>query len=152
MISGDGPRVVGEQFTDMGQRQVSGASLHSYERGPAEAGDAIRLTLQGRPSFGGGAPSDLQPIAIGAAALVLALVGAGLIWFRPKRERDEARETVGAFDAVDDENKVLWAIASLDNDFAAGKIEAATYQTRRADLVRSLQTAKGSRAQAAERD
>jgi mono/diheme cytochrome c family protein len=152
MISGDGPRVVGEQFTDMGLRQVSGASLHSYERGPAEAGDAIRLTLQGRPSFGGGAPSDLQPIAIGAAALVLALVGAGLIWFRPKRERDEARETVGAFDAVDDEDKVLWAIASLDNDFAAGKIEAATYQTRRADLVRSLQTAKGSRAQAAERD
>jgi mono/diheme cytochrome c family protein len=167
MVSGDGPQVVADDFVDMGLRQVSGASLHSYERGPAQAGEAIALTLRGRPSAGGAAAAGVQPILLGAAALVLALVGAGLIWpsrpggppwlvartgFRPKRRHEEMDEGAALPDDEVDEDKILWAIASLDNDFAAGKIEPAAYQARRADLLRFVQTAKGSRAKAAGRD
>ena len=147
MVSGDGPQVVGDGFTDMGLRQVSGASLHTYERGPAQAGDEIALTLRGRAAAGANT-AGIQPMVLGVAALALALVGAGLIWFRPRRT---VRVTVAppeSLGAEADEDRILWAIASLDNDFAAGKIDPATYQTRRADLVRSLQTAKSSRAQA----
>jgi len=148
MVSGDGPQLVGDGFTDMGLRQISGASLHTYERGPAQAGDEIALTLRGRAAAEGATTAGIQPIVLGAAALALALVGAGLIWFRPRRT---VRVTVAppeSLGAEADEDRILWAIASLDNDFAAGKVDPATYQTRRADLVRSLQTAKSSRAQA----
>jgi len=137
MVSGDGPQVVGDGFTDMGLRQVSGASLHTYERGPAQAGDEIALTLRGRAAAGANT-AGIQPMVLGVAALALALVGAGLIWFRPRRDArgEDAPEPPGA---EVDEDKILWAIASLDNDFAAGKIEAATYQARRADLMRRAQ-------------
>jgi hypothetical protein len=137
MVSGDGPQVVGDGFTDMGLRQVSGASLHTYERGPAQAGDEIALTLRGRAAAGANT-AGIQPMVLGVAALALALVGAGLIWFRPRRDAhvEDAPEPPWA---EVDEDKILWAIASLDNDFAAGKIEAATYQARRADLLRRAQ-------------
>ncbi len=138
MVSGDGPQIVGEGFTDMGLRQISGASLHSYERGPAQAGEEIALTIRGRPSAGAPSASGVQPVVFGAAALLLALVGVGLIWFRPRRGAvpDEPA-------AAGDEGSALWAIASLDNDFAAGRIDAAAYQARRAELVRRAQTATG---------
>lgn len=68
MVSGDGPQIVGEGFTDMGLRQISGASLHSYERGPAQAGEEIALTIRGRPSAGAGSASGVQPVVFGAAA------------------------------------------------------------------------------------
>ena len=161
MVSGDGPQVVGDGFTDMGLRQVSGASLHTYERGPAQAGDEIALTLRGRAAAGGAGTGGIQPIILGVAALALALVGAGLIWpsrpggppwlaarmgFRPRRAVSLEESEAGPFGAEADADRILWAVASLDNDFAAGKIAPAAYQARRADLLRSLQTAKGSRA------
>jgi hypothetical protein len=42
-----------------------------------------------------------------------------------------------------DADRILWAIASLDNDFAAGKIDAATHEARRVELLRSLPTDQG---------
>jgi hypothetical protein len=152
MVSGDGPQIIGDGFTDMGLRQVSGASLHSYQRGPSLAGDEISLTIRGRPSAGPASTSAIQPIAFGVAALLLALLAAGLIWFRPKRHPREAYPRPAPMDVDVDPDQVLWAIASLDNEFAAGRIDAAIYASRRADLLRSLPTANDGRAQEAGRD
>jgi mono/diheme cytochrome c family protein len=154
MVPGGGPEVIGQGFTDTGLRQISGASLHSYERGPAQAGDEIALTLRGRAAAAGSAPtSGVQPIVFGAAALVLALIGAGLIWFRPRRRAAPAAvQPATTVEPVPDEDRILWAIASLDNEFAAGKIDLASYQARRAELLKSLPTAKDGRAQAADGD
>jgi mono/diheme cytochrome c family protein len=142
MVSGEGPRIEGDGFTDMGLRQVTGASLHSYERGPAQAGDEIALALRGRPSATGGGASALSPIVIGGALLLLALAGAGLIW-PSRRRRAPARQQVAPTAVGPDADRILWAIASLDNDFAAGKIDAATHEARRVELLRSLPTDQG---------
>jgi mono/diheme cytochrome c family protein len=149
MVSGDGPELVGADFTDMGLRQISGASLHSYERGPAQAGEEIALTLRGRATAGGAGAAGIQPIVLGVAALALALIGAALIWpsrpwlaarmgFRQRRAAGLGASPTGAFESEADADRLLWAVASLDNDFAAGKIEPAVYQSRRADLLRRV--------------
>jgi hypothetical protein len=139
MVTGDGPRIDGDGFVDMGVRQVTGASLRTYERGPARGGEEIALTLRGRATPAEAGPSSSAPIAFGAAALVLALLGAGLIWSRPRRA--PAPASTASPGGVGDAERTLWAIASLDNEFAAGKIDTATYRARRDELLRRAQAA-----------
>ena len=136
MISGEGPRIVGDGFNDTGVRQVTGAALHSYERAQASAGEPIRLNLRGRPAASSTGGAGVAPAAFGAAALALALVGAGLIWFRPRSGRRPIRPRAPTNESAPDADRTLWAIASLDNEYAAGKIDLATYQARRSELVR----------------
>jgi mono/diheme cytochrome c family protein len=141
MVTGEGARLDGDGFVDTGVREVTGARLRSYERGPAQGGEDITLTLRGRPRPAGG-PSQAAPLALGAAALLLAVIGAALIWFRPRLAQRPAGPPAG--EDSSDVERTLWAIASLDNEYAAGKLDSATYQARRSELVR--------RAEAADRD
>jgi hypothetical protein len=140
MVSGEGPQVSGDGFTDMGLRQVSGMSLHTYQRGPAQAGETISLELSGQPTAAAAPSTSTQvaPVIAAAAALALALIAAVLIWFRPWRRR--ARPAPAA-EQAGDEDAALWAIASLDYEFAEGKIDPASYQARRAELIRRAQEA-----------
>ncbi|HMK08243.1 MAG TPA: c-type cytochrome [Anaerolineales bacterium] len=141
MVTGEGPEIVDGGFTDMGLRQISGATLHTYQRGPSSAGEEIALTMRGRPSSGPSGAASVPSIIAGAAALLLALVAAGLIWYRPRRR---AARLPPAAASGSERDRALWAIASLDNEFAAGAMDASTYREKRAELVR--------RAQAASRD
>ena len=133
MVPDGGPELSGDGVQDMGVREVAGASLHSYELGAVPAGGEIALTLRGQAGAGAAGLPEVEPIVFGAAALALALVGAGLIWFRPKR-----RASLPSAEAVGEE-AALWAIASLDNEFAAGAIDSDTYHVRRRDLLRRVQ-------------
>lgn len=139
MVPEGGPSVSGDGIQDMGPREVAGASLHTYELGAVPAGSDVTFTLRGRAGSGASSLTAAEPIGLGAAALTLALVTAGLIWFRPKR-----RATSSSTAAPGDE-AILWAIASLDNEFAAGAIDAEAYYARRGELLRRAE-------EAAERD
>jgi hypothetical protein len=132
MVPGDGPAISGEGVQDSGVRQVAGATLHSYSLGAVPAGGQILLTLSGRSGAAVALP-QVQPVVLGAALLAAALVGAWLIFFRPTRRASPAPAAVAGDDAA------LWAIASLDNEFAAGAIDAETYHARRRELIRRAQ-------------
>lgn len=131
LIPEGGPRLSADGIVDMGVREVSGAVLHSYELGSIGAGGEIRLSLRGRVGAGGAGASEAAPIVLGASIFALALVVAAWIWLRPSTRLGRRAAPMTA-----EIDRTLWAIASLDNEFAAGKIDEATYRSRRADLLR----------------
>ncbi len=90
-----GPKLQAEGLQDMGEREISTGVIRTYGLGPVAAGDALRVNLSGRPaasSATGSLPPNLG-LAIGLAAVGLALIAAGLLWFRPKREAPEPEES-----------------------------------------------------------
>ena len=137
MVPEGGPSVSGDGIQDMGSREVAGASLHTYELGAVPAGSEVTFTLRGRAVAGPSGIAAAGPIGLGAAALALGLVTAGLIWFRPKRRPASSPPAAPGDEAL------LWAIASLDNEFAAGAIDAEAYHARRGELLRRAQAAAG---------
>jgi cytochrome c553 len=133
-----GPKLQAEGLQDMGEREISTGVIRTYGLGPVAAGDAVRVKLSGRPaasSATGSLPPNLG-IAIGLAAVGLALIAAGLLWFRPKREPSEPEESLPTGNA--EREGLLQAIARLDDDYAAGQIPEAEYRERREVLKRSL--------------
>ncbi len=131
-----GPALTGEGLIDMGVREVGGTALHNYGLGSLGAGEAIALTLRGR-AFRSQTTPELLPIALGAGALLAALVGVALLWRGPRRKPAPVSAP------TDEDGTVLWAIASLDNEFDQGRIEAEVYRERRRELVRRIQGSSG---------
>lgn len=130
LVPEPGPAIRADGIEDLGVRDVSGSAVHSYAFPAVPAGGSVVLTLQGSPGGSSGLPSDWTPIVLGATGLALAALAAGLLLW--KRESPKPQPAEGAAS----ENAILWAIASLDNDHAAGKIGDDEYQRRRADLIR----------------
>jgi mono/diheme cytochrome c family protein len=130
-----GPKLQADGLQDMGEREISTGVIRSYGLGPLAAGESLRVTLSGRPaasSATGSLPPNLG-IAIGLAAVGLALIAAGLFWFRPRRETPEPQGQ----EASEREER-LDAIARLDDEFEAGRIAEADYHSQREALKRSL--------------
>jgi mono/diheme cytochrome c family protein len=133
-----GPKLQAEGLQDMGEREISTGVIRTYGLGPVAAGDALRVNLSGRPaasSAAGSLPPNLG-LAIGLAAVGVALIAAGLLWFRPKREAPELEESPPTTDP--EREGLLRAIARLDDDFEAGRLPEAEYRERREALKRSL--------------
>jgi mono/diheme cytochrome c family protein len=133
-----GPKLQAEGLQDMGEREISTGVIRTYGLGPVAAGDALRVNLSGRPaasSATGSLPPNLG-LAIGLAAVGLALIAAGLLWFRPKREAPEPEESPPPTDP--EREGLLRAIARLDDDFEAGRLPEAEYREQREALKRSL--------------
>jgi len=133
-----GPKMQDEGLQDMGEREISTGVIRTYGLGPVAAGDAVSVTLSGRPaasSATGSLPPNLG-IAIGLAAVGVALIAAGLLWFRPKREPSEPDESLPTESS--EREGLLRAIARLDDDFEAGRVPEAEYRERRDALKRSL--------------
>jgi hypothetical protein len=127
----------------MGEREISTGVIRTYGLGPVAAGDALRVNLSGRPaasSAAGSLPPNLG-LAIGLAAVGVALIAAGLLWFRPKREVPEPEESPPPTDP--EREGLLRAIARLDDDFEAGRLPEADYRERREALKRSLLAISG---------
>jgi hypothetical protein len=134
-------QVEAKGLQDLGLRQMANEMLHQYSLGALEAGADLVLTLRGAPEGGEAADRNgaLTGIAIGAGVFGLALIVAGLVWSRwsagSEAEGDPARvvET--------DQQALLRAIAALDDDYAAGRVDEASYRSQREALkarVRSL--------------
>ena len=132
----EGLKVTADGLSDTGSRDVQGQSLHTYSLGPVGVGSEARLRLSGQPAAAVTVTPASQWI-LGVAALGLALIGAGLLWFRPRRRAEvEEEEERGDGQAGQDPDQLMLALATLDRDFEAGRIPEADYRKRREDLKR----------------
>ncbi len=115
----------------------------TYTAGPLAAGEALAFTLSGSPqppissagqSAGGAETSTplprnpLREAGIGVLVLAAALVVVYALWWPANPVALPARA-----------RPLVEAIAALDEDFEAGKLEAAAYRQKRAALKRQVQ-------------
>ena len=131
----EGLKVAADGLTDTGTRDVQGQSLHTYSLGAVAVGSEVRLRLSGQPAAAV-TVTPTSPWILGVAVLAVALIGAGLLWFRPRRQRhgDEEEEEEEDGDAGESADALMLALATLDRDFEAGKVAEADYRTQREDL------------------
>lgn len=129
-----GPAVSGPSVIDAGIRPVGEIVFHQYEVDPIPAGVPVVLTLAGRPPSapGAGGLSLTPTTALGAIALLVSLAAAGW-WLR--RSGSKVRPAM-ADRAASQEEEVLAAIARLDEDHEAGRMEEDDYRRRRLELKR----------------
>jgi uncharacterized membrane protein len=114
---------------DVGSRQVSTGTLHTYSTGPIAADDVLAFRISGRATGAAGGV-DITPqlgLVIGGILLGIALIGFGYWWYRVGGRSP----ATGAGVAEDD---VLRAIAELDDEYSAGKISDDAYRKRRDEL------------------
>jgi len=123
----EGMEVAAPGLVDNGSRSVQGETLRTYSLGPVEAGSGFSLRLSGRPT-GSATPTPAAEWILAVAVLGVALIGAGLLWFRPRLARSGR--------ADDDADEMLMALATLDRDFEAGRMAEDDYQRQRQALKR----------------
>ncbi len=131
-----GPQLSGEGLQDEGVRDMSGTSVRTFSFGPVESGGALRFRLSGRIRAADQAGNTLSNVAIGIGVLGVALIAAGLWWYRrPGLARDRAAEPP-AGEATRQE--LLRQLAALDEAHAADQTADADYQAERAVLKQRL--------------
>jgi len=123
----EGMEVAAPGLIDNGSRNVQGETLRTYSLGPVEAGAGFSLRLSGRPA-GSATATPAAEWILAVAVLGVALIGAGLLWFRPRLARSGR--------ADDDADELLMALATLDRDFEAGRMAEDDYQRQRQALKR----------------
>lgn len=152
LLPEDGLTVKSEQLQDAGTRDVQGVAYRMYTGEQLDPGSELAMTISGRPGRSisqlvSGSSSDLL---IGAVALGLALVVAGVWLYR----RNQARATAPvdqatgagwtAGEEMDDAETLLDAILALDDQFQAGELSEEAYRRRRAELKSRLKEMLGS--------
>lgn len=142
MIPEDGIELAGEQFTDMGARDVQGIPYHTYSSSFMPAGSDLAIDFRGRPSSPGpmvslGSNSNLT-IGLLAFGLALIITG-GWLYLRSrngKTERQEEDLEAGSpsIDGGENVDTLLDAILALDDQYKAGEIPRDAYLKRREEL------------------
>ena len=121
-------------LVDKGLQQTASGNIRLFE--PAQldvaAGGSVRFELAGQPRGAPAPGEDARAIGVGLVAIAVAL---GLGYFVLRRSRravsDEAVLAV-------ERQKLLKAIAALDGQREAGKVNEADYQKKRAGLKDQL--------------
>ena len=125
-------RVLG--LVDRGAQQMTSGSIRLFE--PAElsvtAGGAARFELAGQPRGTPVSGDDGRAIALGLIGLAVALALAYLLMWRAKRATVDKAALAG------ERQRLLYAIAELDQQREAGRIKESVYQKRRASLKEQL--------------
>jgi hypothetical protein len=94
--------------------------------------------MSGNPAAAA-ASTPAAPWILGVAVLGVAMIGAGLLWFRPRRRPAEAEaEDEGPEGEIDEDNvdELVAALARLDQDFEGGRVPEDEYRVRRETLKR----------------
>lgn len=139
LVAEGGPGVVGPSVRDAGTREAAGESFQQYDLGALQAGETLRLQLEGPPLWRRILPRSFDVSwAVGAAALLLAL-GAVAWWYRPWIAGDGS-EQMEKSDVYFERRRrsLLEAIAELDDSFERGEVEETAYQHRREELKSEL--------------
>ena len=138
LLPGDGVTAKGTGLQDLGVQQMGGQAVHNYAAGAIPAGSALELEVSGKPATAtaGAASSGWTNAAIGLGVLGSLLILAGLWWFRPSAStgRRGTRRPSGE----NETDRLLGAIAELDDAFAAGEMDEGVYRARRERLKRTL--------------
>lgn len=136
LVPEGGPTLSGDGVQDQGARDMNGTSVHTYALSPAEAGGSVQLRMSGPPRAADQAGGPLSNIAIGVGALGVALIAAGLWWYRRPSLRRRQAESLAS--VADPRQELLRQLAALDESHQAGRIEETAYQDRRAALKQEL--------------
>ncbi len=122
---------------DLGVQTIQGFEYQVYESGAIVAGESLQFTLSGSPQDAATTSTGSNTgLFIGAAALGLALVLAGLWMYRQDKHKEEVQEEHGEeFESIDD---VMDAIIALDDLHGRKKIAESAYQKRRGELKEIL--------------
>lgn len=134
LLPDGGPSLSGPSISEQGTRDVQGAQYRVYASGALEAGDSLTLTISGKPALASSQPLtfNLRNALIGGLSVLLALAIAAFFW----AQRRELAAPPPHEPASADE--LLNELATLDDEFAAGKIDEAVYASRREALKRQL--------------
>ena len=138
----EGVRLSSKQLTDGGTQAYQNQTYHLYEVKNLASGSVLSLTLSGKP----GTPSTgfsltgQTGLLIGLGALGLVLIGVGIFLFLRDRNRPiEEDDIENDADALgDDQEAIMDAIITLDDQFKAGEISKEAYEERRAELKSRL--------------
>jgi mono/diheme cytochrome c family protein len=149
-----GVKIKGEQLTDSGPQTISNTTYQTFSAQQIAAGANLTFTLSGQPKQGQAtqpaAASNQKLLLIGAGALGVVLILAGVwLYWRDRNRADEEEE-----DAIEDEadeedaeeadaeyetkEDILDAIVALDDLYRAGKINEEAYRKRREELKAKL--------------
>lgn len=131
-----------------------GQSFRNFSGPGVPIGETIAIELEGRPSVvtdtSGAAVvnrDQTTELLIGGAALLLAAVGGVFVWRawqkRAAGDDDDEEwanevETAVAMPSSAEADRLLSAIADLDDAYEAGALEEATYQAQRDELKKQL--------------
>ncbi len=143
LVPEGGAKLTSPQLTESGTRPTQGGNMVNFVGSDLAAGASLALQLSGAPSAsasGTTAPTSqtASPILIVAAALLLVAVAiVAFVWLRQRRQAEGVEEEVQDVEAEQDE--LLDAIAQLDDDFEAGRIQDKEYRQQRATLKAELQ-------------
>lgn len=133
LLARDGFEIRGEGLQDLGLRDMGGITLRNYALNDLAAGDVLELELSpGRAAFNLGALPMETLLGVGVLGLVL--LGVGYWWMR-SRASDEAKQ-YPLPESASDQEAILRAIATLDDEFEAGRLEQQDYRQRRDVLKR----------------
>jgi hypothetical protein len=137
----------GEGVQDAGVRQMSGMTIHNYNKGPISAGDVLTFVVKRISGSGVAAEGSdsMVEIMIGAVVFIASLGGIGVWRYRRKKEDKVdlneslwSEEPTNDLEGLDDRDQILQAMADLDDAYEAQDIKYAYYQKRRNALKRHL--------------
>jgi hypothetical protein len=147
----EGLNVKSDQLQDAGTRQMQNISYHMYTGDRLEAGTELAMTISGRPKSTGLVAGSSTTLVIGLLAFGVALIVAGVWFFRRKRAERTGIEAAEELDeeflpgeAAEDPETLLDAILALDDQYQAGELPEEAYRQRRAEIKARLKDLLGS--------
>jgi cbb3-type cytochrome c oxidase subunit III len=136
-------KLASSQLTQSGVRQTQTGNMVNYIGGNIAAGQSLVLQLTGAVAALASQPSAsnvaASPVLIVASALLLVAVAiVAFVWLRQRRQAQWIEEEVEDEGVEARQDELLTAIATLDDDYEAGRIQEADYRRRRAELKAEL--------------
>jgi hypothetical protein len=148
MLSPEGiVELTGEGVQDLGLRQLTDMTLHSYSMGAMSPGSVLEFTVKRESGAGTLSIGSSSILEVSVAVLILMVaLGGTWFWLYQHREKQEVEldgfywteEHVTDLKKTGDRETILQAMADLDDSYGAGEIKSAAYQKYRRALKERL--------------
>ena len=134
----EGVDAKGSTLSDDGIQTLQTTNFHVYSAGAVNQDGKLEFTLTGKPKVTAVAPdvTQNQTLLIGAGALGVALILAGLWLYM--RDRKKEQEFENEEQEFEDTESIMDAIIALDDLHRVGTLTDQAYQQRREELKNAL--------------